>query len=260
MGINSAPRRLSIRRGNNVAALTFPGRDMKGSERFVIDIVAAWFSGSPRSGEDPPDAYLTIGDREIAVEISTLTQYVTDKRGRRPRFSDEKFAQDFIRELKLALNELVPEGQRIGLSLSLPILEPQKAKAALTNFLRQNLVKQSLTTDTDVQFFGNSFAIRIHYGGGERIFAFIAHRSSNPDVPLNAKAKQVIEECVTKKARKCVGLVGKSKLWLALLNDYPLADANEYKIALAHSAVEHPFEKIVLVSRDGTVDLISGTG
>jgi hypothetical protein len=54
---------------------------MKGSERFVIDTVAAEFSGSPRSREDPPDANLTIGDREIAVEISTLTQYVTDKRG-----------------------------------------------------------------------------------------------------------------------------------------------------------------------------------
>ena len=234
---------------------------MKGNEEFVIcAVAAAEFSQSWRPGEDPPDAYLTIGDREIAVEISTLTQYITDKRGRRPRFSDETFAQDFVRDLKRALSDLVPEGQRIGLSLSLPILEPGKAKAALTNFLRQKLVKQSLTTDTDEQFFGNSFGIRIHRGGGERIFGFIIHRGSNPHVPLNVKARQVIEECVAKKARKCVGLVGKSELWLALLNDYPLAGRDEYKIALAHSTVEHAFDKIVLVSRDGTVALISGAG
>ena len=71
---------------------------MRGSEKFVIDAVAAEFSGCPRSGEDPPDAYLRIGDREIAVEISTLTQYVRIKGAARPRFSDESFAQDFVRE------------------------------------------------------------------------------------------------------------------------------------------------------------------
>ena len=66
--------------------------------------------------------------------------------------------------MNCALSELVPEGQRIGLGLSSPILEPPKAKATFTKFLWQELAKQSLTTDREVQLFGNNFAIRIHRG------------------------------------------------------------------------------------------------
>ena len=46
---------------------------------------------------------------------------------------------------------------------------------------------------------------------------------------------------------------GKKRLWLALLNEYPLVNTQEYKDVLSQFSTKHPFEKIVLVSRDGTV-------
>ncbi|MGH7744788.1 MAG: hypothetical protein ACREQ5_08240, partial [Candidatus Dormibacteria bacterium] len=66
---------------------------LKGNEEFVIASLAKAYSGTWRPGENPqkpPDAYLTIGSREIAVEISTLTQYITDDLGTRSRFTDDK--------------------------------------------------------------------------------------------------------------------------------------------------------------------------
>jgi len=65
---------------------------LRGVEAFVIAAVAKNFGGIWTPGENPPDAYLSVGSRVIAVEISTLTQHVTDDRGTRSRFSDEKTA------------------------------------------------------------------------------------------------------------------------------------------------------------------------
>jgi hypothetical protein len=63
---------------------------MRQDEKFVIESIATAYSGDWKPGEDPPDAYLIVADRPVAVEISTLTQHVTDDRGTRPRLSVEE--------------------------------------------------------------------------------------------------------------------------------------------------------------------------
>jgi hypothetical protein len=62
---------------------------LRDDENFVITSLEKKFSGTWRPGEKnkSPDAYLSIGAREIAVEISRLTQRITDDRGTRPRLS-----------------------------------------------------------------------------------------------------------------------------------------------------------------------------
>jgi hypothetical protein len=45
---------------------------LRGDEKFVMDSMAMRFSGMWRCGEDPPDAYLSVNNREVAVEISIL--------------------------------------------------------------------------------------------------------------------------------------------------------------------------------------------
>jgi len=67
---------------------------MREDEKFVIESVARAYSGDWKPGADPPDAYLTIADRTIAVEISTLTQHVTDDRGTRPRLPTMQLQSD----------------------------------------------------------------------------------------------------------------------------------------------------------------------
>jgi hypothetical protein len=53
---------------------------MREDEIFVMDTVSKMFSGKWGYGEDPPDAYLMVNDREIAVEISTLMESRPDGR------------------------------------------------------------------------------------------------------------------------------------------------------------------------------------
>ena len=91
---------------------------MREDEQFVIQAVAAFCSGSWRSGEDPPDAYIDTGGKTIAVEISTLTQHITTNRGTRARLSDDQTVVRLADELNQELNHLIPSGLTVGLCLS----------------------------------------------------------------------------------------------------------------------------------------------
>jgi sarcosine oxidase delta subunit len=55
--------------------------ELRQDEVFVIRSMAAAVSGQWWHGENPPDAYLKVGKDTVAVEITTLTQHVSDERG-----------------------------------------------------------------------------------------------------------------------------------------------------------------------------------
>src|SRR5262245_32395384 len=82
-------RHATLRARRRCDHLDSGGIEMKNSEKFVMRSVAIAYSGDWKPGADPPDAYLTIADRTFAVEVSTLTQHVTDDRGTRPRPRDD---------------------------------------------------------------------------------------------------------------------------------------------------------------------------
>ena len=45
---------------------------MRSEEIFVLNSMVARVGGSYRGGEDPPDAYINMVDRVIAVEVTRL--------------------------------------------------------------------------------------------------------------------------------------------------------------------------------------------
>ena len=65
---------------------------------------------------------------------------------------------------------------------------------------------------------------------------------------------QILEDRIVTKAKKCDHLRGSAPIWLALFNDYWLTEADTYRLALSRMALEHPFQKILLVNGDKSVD------
>jgi hypothetical protein len=115
---------------------------------------------------------------------------------------------------------------------------------------------QSFGIKENVKIYGNVITISRHHRRApncKKISGIVASpRYSNRDVLSNAW--YLIEERIAVKTEKCAKIRGKNPLWLALFNDYPLADVHIYKDALSQCSLPHPFEKILLVSSDGTVD------
>jgi hypothetical protein len=81
---------------------------LRSDEEFAIRSVAAAVSGEWRPGENPPDAYLKIGEVTIAVEISTLTQHVSNERGgTHARFSEDVCATNLADRLDRELRDIM---------------------------------------------------------------------------------------------------------------------------------------------------------
>src|SRR5579864_4932194 len=104
---------------------------LRDDERFVVTSLEREFGGTSRVGENPPDAYLKVRMREVAVEISTLTQRITDDYGTRSRISDDRPATDLITQLNTELTGFIPDGQSVGLVVSAPIAKPRQTRACL---------------------------------------------------------------------------------------------------------------------------------
>lgn len=232
--------------------------ELRDDEVFVITSVAKAFYGTWRPGENPPDAYLTIGEKLIAVEISTLAEHVTDDSGTHSRYSDDAATADVANDLVAELQHLIPDGHTIYLVLSSPILKLRKTKAALSEMLRKSLSdSQSFTTDTEIEIHGNTITIsRNHHGEAhcKKMVAWFPH--SHPDANILSNTRQILEDRINVKAKKCAALVGRKPLWLALFNDYWLADAHAYKYALSSISPVHSFDRIIVVNGKGTVNSI----
>jgi hypothetical protein len=228
---------------------------LREDEEFVIASIASSLSGSWRPGENPPDAYLTLGAATVAVEISTLTQYVTDDKGTRSRLSDDIPTAAFADSLNDELQHLIPDGYTIGLVLSSPIFEHRKTKAQLAQIIRGHIADlQSLQIEHKIQINGNAITVFLEHHGEtqlKKVSAIFMNRSSSPDILSNAT--KILEDRIVTKTKKCLHLLSRSPMWLALFNDYWLTDADTYRSALSRLTLQHPFQKILLVNGDGSV-------
>ena len=89
---------------------------LRGDEKFVMDSnsMAMRFSGMWRCGEDPPDAYLSVNNREVAVEISILMQSRFDGRGGTVSLlSDAMPPTQLGNELNNELQGKIPHGRGV---------------------------------------------------------------------------------------------------------------------------------------------------
>jgi hypothetical protein len=90
--------------------------------RAALEAVARQFSATWEKGEAPPDAYLTIARKRIAVEVTTTKQRIADRGALtipRPRF--DRVALRFVRRLQEALSASVPDGRTLILTITAPI-------------------------------------------------------------------------------------------------------------------------------------------
>lgn len=235
------------------------GTMLRPDEKYCIEAVAASVGGKWSEGEDPPDAYLSIGNDNIAVEISTLTQHVTDDNGgTKPRLSEDSAAIRLCNELDEELKTRIPAGRKILLILSAPIYSARKLKPRLGAEIIA-LVEGAGEEDITVQREILTNKITIHHFPEDRptdkkIAGVV--RNKNSDANILANAKTILTDRIAVKARKCSSLTSSGPIWLALFNDYWLADTDTYRQAMAQITHDHPFERILIVSGNRSLHVL----
>lgn len=224
-------------------------KKLRADEEFVISAVASCFSGTWRPGEDPPDAYLELSRETVAVEISTLTQYVDDYQGKLiPRFLQDATALRLIEELNKELCTEIPHGTTVKLALESPLKNKRKLKPLLIRKILEMVNGQETAQIIEYRVFDNKIDIQVDRSErpwGNKVVGIVINEESSSDISMNAR--WILEHRISVKDKKCRSLSFKGPFWLALFNDYWLADVDTYKKAIATSAVPHRFDKILLV-------------
>jgi hypothetical protein len=94
---------------------------LRKQERAAIETVARHFSATWEQGEDPRDGYVSIGGGRIAVEVATLEQRISKQADLAwPRLRFDRVALGFVRRLRDALYEAVPDGKTMVLTITAP--------------------------------------------------------------------------------------------------------------------------------------------
>lgn len=232
---------------------------LRSDEEFVICSLAAHFSGNWWPGEDPPDAYLQVCDKVAAVEISTLTQLVSDGRnGSKSRLCEDYTAIRLANELNDELQDKVPDGLFVILTLASPILKARRVKTQLKDKI-VSLVSSPCGTKVAEIILGNHITLQVRAGerpSGKKIVGVITNEKSSLNILQNAMS--ILEDRIVVKTEKCRLMSFDGPKWLALFNDYGHADNDTYLQAIGSLSLPQPFEKILLVSGNRSVVVLHG--
>jgi hypothetical protein len=149
------------------------------------------------------------------------------------------------------LDTVIPNGWMAILTLRSPITQVRKVKPLLKNKIAA-LVGKPIDGTTEEEILENRISIHItrdESGVHKKVVGLIPNRFSNPNILLNARI--ILQDRIETKTKKCGAIRG--PLWLALFNDYFLADEDSYRVALSRMSCSHPFARIVIVGRNRCV-------
>jgi hypothetical protein len=231
-------------------------REMTKRQRAAVEAVARHFSATWEKGEGPPDAYLTIARRRIAVEVATLKHRIAGHGGLAPpRLRFDRVALRLVRRLQAALCHSVPDGKTLIVTITAPIRVPGKTAAALEDKIRAGLARRSAPVVTEQTIHGNQIRVRLVKAGSDRaanVIGLVHNPDPDPDALLDIMHSLV--ESIGTKAGATAITDGR---WLVLASDDPLANIEPYRLVYPRLSLPIDFKRILMVLGGGRVETLS---
>ena len=133
----------------------------------------------------------------------------------------------------------------------MPVSNAARFRKGVTDWVREvaSAPKIGLQQEREIESSKTSISVIPERSSGKKIVGFVFNTNSSADIGLNARL--VLEDRIRKKSEICAPLT--KPIWLAVLNDYWLADADTYIGACRQLKIAHCFERIFLVSDEGAV-------
>ena len=146
---------------------------MSKQKQAAIEAISRHFSATWEKGEDPPDAYLMIARKRIAIEVATLKPRLAARDGAsKPRLRFDRVALGLVRRLQAALSEAVPESKTVIVTVTAPIWQASKTASALEDIIRRCLARRSPGQGRPVEakdrIHENQIRVRLVKGGSRR--------------------------------------------------------------------------------------------
>ena len=236
---------------------------MRRDEEFVGRALVAFFGGplcaSASEGDDPPDIYLTVDASRVGVEVTQLSQFSFEPdETLGNRRTQDFFGLRLLDDLNAKVGPSLPDDVSLLLGLWVPVSNAKRFRKGLTEWVTKvaSAPEKGFKQDREIEGSKTSISVIPERPSGKKIVGFVVNTNSSADIGLNARL--VLVERIRTKSEICALLP--KPIWLAVLNDYWLADADTYAVAGRHIKLGHCFERIFLVSDKGAVnELAVGT-
>jgi hypothetical protein len=228
-------------------------RDEEFVGRALVAFLGGPSSASVSDGEDPPDLYLHVGGSRTGVEVTRLSQFTFESDGTLGnRATQDFFGIRLLNELDANAGPTLPEELSLLIGLWVPVPNASRFKRSLTEWVAQIAAAPKEGFNEERKIEGSKVTVSVieQRPSGKKIVGFVVNKNSSADIGLNARL--VLEDRIRSKAEICGGL--SKPIWLAVLNDYWLADADTYALAGTQLNLSHCFERIFLVSDQGAVN------
>jgi len=215
---------------------------MTKAERTAVEAVAAHVSAAWKEGSS--GAYLTIGGKRIAIAVATIKPQVAA----RQRLRFDKVALELLQRLQTALQDSVPDGKTVVLTVTAPIRQSGKTAAAFEEKIKDGLARRAAKLDIKDTIQSNSVRARLVKGGNPEVIGFVHNPDPKSDVLLD----------LTQSLLEHVGALEKKRApdrWLVIADDVGQPHVEVYR-ALASQL--SGFKKIVLVLEGGRVETLFG--
>lgn len=234
-------------------------RDLKKRERTAIEAVAKWFSATWEKGSDPPDAYITLAGKRVAVDITTLRPRGTGQgNGSKPRLRFDKVATRLIERLQATLDETVPDGMTVLLTITAPIHLPSKTAASLEDKIQTLLGRGGPARDEKDTIHGNRVQIRLLRDKSERapkMIGFVHNSDSDPLLLLNMTQEWL--ELISAEAGRRAPRPGGDR-WLVVISGAGISFFEAYRYIYSQLRMAIGFKRILMVFSDGRVRMLTG--
>lgn len=230
---------------------------MRSDEEFVGRALVDFFGGSScasvSDGEDPPDLYLTADGSRVGVEVTRLSQFTLEPGGTLGnRTTQDSFGLRLLDELDSELGPSLPDDISLMIVLRVPVLNAAGFRKGLTEWVKKIALAPEKGLEQEREIVGSRASISVipERATRKKIVGCVVNTNSSADIGLNARL--VLEDRIRTKSKICAPLA--KPIWLAVLNDYWLADADTYAVAARQLTLTHCFERIFLVSDRGEVN------
>jgi len=230
---------------------------VQSDEEFVGRALVEFFGGSScasvSDGEDPPDLYLTAHASRVGVEVTRLSQFTLEPGGTLGnRTTQDSFGLRLLDELDAKLGPSLPDYVSLMIVLRVPLSNPAGFRKGLTEWVKKIALAPEKSLEQEREIVGSRTGISVipERPTGKKIVGCVVNTNSSADIGLNARL--VLEDRIRTKSEICALLP--KPIWLAVLNDYWLANTDTYAVAGRQLTLTHCFERIFLVSDRSAVN------
>ncbi len=233
-------------------------RNLNKQERAAIEAVARRFSVTWAAGSDPPAAYITFDGKRVAVEIATLKRHGAGQgNAAKPRLRFDKVVTRLMERLRATLNETVPDGTTVLLTITAPIRLPSKTAASLEDKIETFIERGSPARDAKDTIHGNRVQIRISRGGSEqapKLIGFVHNSDSDPR-QLFSMTHELLELFSAEAAGRAPRLAGDR--WLVVISAEEVSYLEAYRYIYSQLRMAAEFQKILMVFGAGDVGMLT---